>query len=71
MEKINNDLVIKARIVRMNKNSIILELRCDKQVYVTRRVLNAITADPEIPIYIVSRDFNGVITDWLAVPFTM
>ena len=71
MEKINNELVTQSKIVRLNRNSIILELQGDKQVYVTRRVLNAIIADPEIPVYIVSRSFNGVTTDWLAAPLTM
>lgn len=71
MIQLNNTIVNKARVVKMNRNSLILELQPDETIYVTRRVFNEIQKNPEIPMFSIERNFMGMKTVWLAIPMTL
>lgn len=65
-----NRAVLNAKVIKMNRNSVVLEFLSKEKMYCSRRVFNAIQADPEIPIYSVEKTHQGVTTEWLAVPLT-
>lgn len=71
MIQLNNVLVNKARVIKMNRNSLILELQPGERIYVTRRVFNEIQENPEIPMFSIERDFMGMKTTWIAIPMTL
>lgn len=69
--KLNNDIVNNAKVIRMNRNSVVLELQPMEQIYCSRKVFNTIKATPNIPMYSVQREYQGITTDWLAIPVTL
>lgn len=71
MIQLNNTIVNKARVVKMNNNSLVLELQPGETIYVSRRIFNEIQKNPDIPMYSVIREHKGVKTTWLAVPLTI
>lgn len=71
MIQLNNTIVNKARVTKMNRNSLILELQPGETIYVTRRVFNEIQKNPEIPMFSIEREFMGMKTVWLAIPMTL
>ena len=46
MIQLNNKIVNKARVIRMNRNSLVLELQPNEEVFISRKVFN------EIPIFL-------------------
>lgn len=42
MIQLNNTIVNKARVVKMNRNSLVLELQPGETIYISRRVFNEI-----------------------------
>lgn len=68
---LNNELVNNAKVIHMNKNSVVLELQPMEQLYCTRKVFNTIRCCPDIPMYSVQREYQGITTDWIAIPLTM
>ena len=71
MVQLNNTLVLKAKVVHMNRASLILELAPNERVMVTRRVFNAIQLDPDIPMFLVCKEYMGKKFDWIAIPLTL
>lgn len=71
MIQLNNTIVNKARVVKMNRNSLVLKLQPGETIYVTRRVFNEIQENPEIPMFSIEREFMGTKTTWLAIPMTL
>lgn len=71
MIQLNNALVNKARVIKMNRNSLVIEIMPGETIYVTRRVFNKIQENPEIPMFSIERDFMGMKTVWLAIPMTL
>lgn len=71
MIQLNNAIVNKARVVKMNRNSLVLELQPGETIYVTRRVFNEIQKNPEIPMFSIEREFIGRKTNWIAIPMTI
>lgn len=71
MIKLNNNAVNNAKVVKMNRNSLLLELAPNEQILVSRKVFNKIQEDPKIPMYSVEREFRGTTSLWLAIPLTI
>lgn len=71
MIQLNNTIVNKARVVKMNRNSLVLELQPGETIYVTRRVFNEIQKNPEIPMFSIERNFMGTERTWIAIPMTL
>lgn len=71
MIQLNNTIVNKARVVKMNRNSLVLELQPGETIYISRRVFNEIQKNPEIPMFSVNREFMGMKTNWFAIPMTI
>lgn len=71
MIQLNNTIVNKARVIKMNNNSLVLELQPGETIYISRRVFNEIQKNPEIPMFSVNREFMGRKTDWIAIPLTI
>lgn len=71
MIQLNNTIVNKARVIKMNNNSLVLELQPGETIYATRRVFNEIQKNPEIPMFSVNREFMGMKTNWVAIPMTI
>ena len=69
--QLNNEIVNNAKIIHMNRNSVVLELQPMEQIYCTRKVFNIIRALPNIPMYSIQREYQGITTDWLAIPLTL
>lgn len=71
MIQLNNTIVNKARVIKMNNNSLILELQPGETIYVSRRVFNEIQQNPEIPMFSIEREFMGRKTTWIAIPMNI
>ena len=71
MIQLNNTIVNKARVIKMNNNSLVLELQPGETIYISRRVFNEIQKNPEIPMFSVNREFMGMKTNWVAIPMTI
>jgi hypothetical protein len=71
MVQLNNTLVMKAKVVHMNRASLILELAPNERVMVTRRVFNTIQSNPDIPMFLVHKEYMGHPFDWIAIPLTL
>ena len=71
MVQLNNTLVMKAKVVRMNRASLTLELAPNERVLVTRRVFNIIQSNPDIPMFLTQKEYMGTKFDWIAIPLTL
>lgn len=69
--KLDNNIVAKAQVVHMNRNSVVLELQPFEQIFCTRKVFNMIKNNPGIPMYSVKREYQGTTNEWIAVPLTL
>lgn len=59
-------------IKKMNKNSLLLENKITKDpVLIYRRVFNAAMADPELPLFLVNREWQGHSMLWIATLSTL
>ena len=71
MIQLNNKIVNKARVIRMNRNSLVLELQPNEEVFISRKVFNEIQKNPDIPMFMVERKHLGIETTWIAIPMTV
>lgn len=71
MIQLDNRVVNKATVVRMNQNSLTLELAPNEQIMVTRKVFNQIRKNPDIPMFQIEREFMGTTYLWIAIPMTL
>lgn len=68
---ISNDLINNAKVLRMNKNSLVLEFPDDEEIFISRKVFNEIRKNPNIPMYSVIRKHLGIESLWVAIPMTV
>lgn len=71
MIQLDNKVVNKARVVRMNRNSLVLELQPNEEVLISRKVFNEIRRNPNMPMYSVIREHLGIESLWVAIPMTI
>ena len=71
MELLNNETINNAKVLRMCKNCLVLELPSNKEIFITRKVFNEIRKNPDIPMYRVLREYLGIEMDWVAIPMTV
>jgi hypothetical protein len=71
MELLNNTVINNAKVLRMCKNCLVLELPSNKEIFITRKVFNEIRKNPDIPMYRVLHEFLGVERAWVAIPMTI
>lgn len=71
MELLNNETINNAKVLRMCKNCLVLEFPSNKEIFVSRRVFNEIRKNPDIPMYLVLREYLGIEMAWLAIPMTI
>lgn len=71
MVLLNNETINNAKVLRMNKNSLVLELPYDEEIFISRKVFNEIRRNPNIPMYSVVREHLGIESLWVAIPMTI
>lgn len=71
MIQLNNNVVNNAKVIQMNRNSVVLELRPNERIFCSRRVFNTIRKNPEISMFSTQREHQGITHEWLAVPSTI
>lgn len=71
MVLISNDLINNAKVLRMNRNSLVLELPDDEEIFISRKVFNEIRRNPNIPMYSIIRKHLGIESLWVAIPMTI
>ena len=71
MRTIASTLVVNAKVVRMNNNSLTIELVSGERVLIHRRVFNALQENPDTPTFITEREYRGVKNSWIAIPKTI
>ena len=59
------------KIVRMNRNSLTLQLGNGEIVLIHRNVYNKLAVNPELPTYLVTREFQGKLSHWIATLSTL
>ena len=58
-------------VKKMNRASVTVEnKRTGEQFYMARRIFNTALENPETPLFIAYRDWNGLKTQWLAAAMT-
>lgn len=69
MNEVNLNLF---EIKKMNKNSLLLENKATGvPVLIYRRVFNAAMANPELPLFLVNREWQGHSMLWIATLSTL
>ena len=68
---LNSNLVYNAKVLHVNRNSVVLELTPGEKIFCSSRVYNAIQKNPDIPIYSVQREFKGQTSYWVAILTTL
>ena len=71
MVLLNNETINNTKVLRMNKNSLVLELPYDEEIFISRKVFNEIRRNPNIPMYSVIREHLGIKSLWVAIPMTL
>lgn len=71
MRTIASTLVVNAKVVRMNNNSLTIELVSGERVFIHRRVFNTLQENPDTPTFITEREYMGVKNSWIAIPKTV
>ena len=59
------------KIIRMSRNSLLIELENKEVVWIHRNVLNKVLCNPELPTFITLKDFQGTIMPWIATLSTL
>lgn len=58
-------------VKKMNRNSVTVENRITgEQFYMARRIFNTVLENPETPLFIAHREWQGLQTMWLAAAMT-
>jgi len=71
MRTIATQLVVNAKVVHMNNNSLIIELVSGEKVFIHRRVFNVLQENPDTPTFVTEREYMGVKNSWIAIPRTV
>ena len=50
MKQLDNNTVNNTKVIPINRNSVVLELRHNEKILCSRKVFNAIRKNPEIPM---------------------
>ena len=67
----DNEVINNAKVLRMCKNSLVLELPNDEEIFISKKVFNEIRKNPNIPMYSVIRKHLGIELLWVAIPMTI
>lgn len=71
MVLLDNEVINNAKVLRMCKNSLVLELPNDEEIFISKKVFNEIRKNPNIPMYSVIRKHLGIELLWVAIPMTV
>lgn len=71
MKQLDNNTVNNAKVIQMNRNSVVLELQPNERILCSRKVFNMIRKNPEIPMFSIEREFQGMTNEWIAIPMTV
>ena len=71
MVLLDNEIINNAKVLRMCKNSLVLELPNDEEIFISKKVFNEIRKNPNIPMYSVVIKDLGIETLWVAIPMTV